>query len=183
MTSSRSSAEPAVPAVPVDSEDEPLADVLERIRPHMARMLRKYDIPVQDAEDVVQEALVTALNKWDTIRYKEGWILGALRFKCSNYWKKKRSERVQAMDTPALEELSEPQPPGQEREEIVLDLRSLVRTLGARPAAALWLRFGVGLSVEEVAERLGYCPSSIRKLTGRSLARLQKLAAPGPKPA
>jgi RNA polymerase sigma-70 factor (ECF subfamily) len=142
--------------------------------------LRSYDIPLQDAEDILQETLLEALRKWDTIRHKDAWLLGTLRFKCSNYWKRERSGRILAVDLPVLEELSPPQMPEQEQREVLLDLRSLTRRLDERHRAALWLRFGVGLSAGEVARRLGYRPSSIRKLTGRSLARLQRWAAAGP---
>ena len=84
--------------------------------------------------------------------------------------------RVQAVDTAELEELAQPQPPAQERDEVFLDLHSLMQGLGKKHKAALWLRFGLGLSTEEVAERLGYCSSSIRKLTARSMARLHRWA-------
>jgi RNA polymerase sigma-70 factor (ECF subfamily) len=166
---------------PYDSP-EALEDLLERIRPRLKKVLRSYDIPVQDAEDVLQDTFLEAFRKWDTILYKDIWLIGAVRFKCSNYWKKQRAERLLGVDPPVLEELSPPQSPGQEQEEIRHDLRSLTRGLGARHRAVLWLRFGVGLSTGEIAERLGYCPSSIRKLSGRCLARLRRWAgaAPGP---
>jgi RNA polymerase sigma factor (sigma-70 family) len=157
-----------------DLERESLIEILQRMRPRIKRLLKGYDIPYVDAEDLLQETILEALRKWDTIRHMEAWLLGTLRFKCSNYWKRQRNERVQAMDLDDLEDLSEPQPPAQEREEILIDLRHLARSLGKRHRAVLWLRFGLGLSTEEVAERLGYCPSSIRKLTGRSMARLQR---------
>lgn len=163
-------------------EEETLEELLERVRPRLKKVLRSYDIPLQDAEDVLQEAFLEAFRKWDTILVKDAWLVGALRFKCSNYWKRQRSERMQGVDLPVLEELSEPQAPAQEQGEILLDLRSLARGLGPRQRAALWLRFAMGLSVGEVARRLGYCPSSIRKLTGRSLARLRRWAAVRPLP-
>jgi RNA polymerase sigma factor (sigma-70 family) len=154
--------------------EEPLEELLERIRPRIKKLLRKYGIPLQDAEDVVQDAILVALSKWDTIHYKEGWILSAVRFKCSNYWRRQRGDRLLGMEVTLLEELSEPQSPGQEQDEIQHDLRNVTRGLDPRQRAALWLRFGVGLDADEIARRLGYCASSIRKLTGRSLARLQK---------
>ncbi|HEY0514508.1 MAG TPA: sigma-70 family RNA polymerase sigma factor [Thermoanaerobaculia bacterium] len=177
-TDLRTSPDPADPGD--DPGEEPFEKLLERIRPRLARMLRSYDIPLQDAEDLVQEAFLEALRKWDSIHYKDGWILGALRFKCSDYWKKQRSERVLSVDLPLLEELSPPQPPAQEQQEILLDLRRLTRGLSARQRAILWLRFGLGLSPGEVARRLGYRPSSIRKLAGRSMARLRRWANEGP---
>jgi RNA polymerase sigma factor (sigma-70 family) len=159
---------------------EPLEDLLARIRPRFKRVLKNYDIPFEDAEDLVQEALLDAVRKWDTIRNVEAWLIGTLRFKCAKYWRRQRAGREQAVDTPVLEELCEPQAPAQERDEVLLDLRSLARGLGKRHRAALWLRFGLGLSTSEVARQLGYCPSSIRKLTGRSMARLHRLATSDP---
>jgi RNA polymerase sigma factor (sigma-70 family) len=180
---------PASDAEAAEAGAETLEDLLERIRPSLKRVLRSYGIPVQDAEDVLQDALLEALRKWDTIRSKDAWLVGAVRFKCSHYWKRQRGARVQAVDLPVLEELAPLQAPEQEHEEVRLDLHRLTRGLAARHRAALWLRFGVGLSSGEIAERLGYCPASVRKLTGRCLARLQREAAgrdggrSGPKPA
>jgi RNA polymerase sigma factor (sigma-70 family) len=162
---------------PAYPSDDALADLLAKARPRIKLTLRHYRIPVQDAEDVLQEALMDAIRQWHTIRHKEAWLLGALRFKCSHYWKRQAADRLLAVDAPVLEELSTPLPPAQEQEEVLLDLRSLTRALSKRHRAALWLRFGVGLSTEEVGRTLGYCPSSIRKLTGRCLVRLQRWAA------
>lgn len=171
------------PLPPPESDLQTLEEHLERVRPQIKRLLRSYDIPLQDAEDVLQDALLEAVRKWDTIRHKEAWILGAVRVKCSNYWKRLRNDRILAVELPVLEELSPPQEPEQERGEIRLDLNSLTRGLDKRHRAALWLRFGVGLSTTEIGRRLGYCPSSIRKLTGRSLNRLKRwAAAPPPAP-
>lgn len=161
------------------TESEPIERFLERIRPRIKRVLRTYGIPPEDAEDVLQEALLDAVRKWDTIQHMETWLLGTLTYKCSNYWRRHRGGRVQTVDTPELEELAPPQPPAQEREAVLLDLHSLMRGLGKKHQEALWLRFGLGLSTEEVARRLGYCSSSIRKLTARSMARLHRWAKGG----
>ncbi|HEY3570817.1 MAG TPA: sigma-70 family RNA polymerase sigma factor [Thermoanaerobaculia bacterium] len=163
------------PVLPPD--DQTLLELLESIRPRLKRLLRSYDIPPEDSEDLVQEAILEALRKWDTIRQKDVWLLGTVRFKCSHYWKRKRGDRVEAFDLADLEELSGPQAPDQEQKEISLDLRSLTRGVDERHRAALWLRFGVGLSSDEVARQLGYSATSIRKLTGRCLARLQRWVA------
>lgn len=159
---------------------EPLEDLLRRVRPRLKRLLNSSGIPLQDAEDVLQEALLDAIRQWETIRNMEAWLIGTLRIKCSKYWRRQLTERVLAVDPPQLEDLSKPQAPAQERDEVLLDLRSLTRRLTERHRAALWLRFGMGLSTAEVARRLGYCPSSIRKLTCRSMARLQRWATTDP---
>lgn len=159
---------------------EPFEELLERVRPRIRRLLKSYGIPLQDAEDVLQDALLEALRQWDTIRSMEAWLLGTLRFKCAQYWKRQRTERVRTVAPSVLEDLCEPQSPAQERDAVLLDLRSLTRGLGQRHQAALWLRFGLGLSTNEVARRLGYCPASVRKLTCRALARLHRWAASDP---
>jgi RNA polymerase sigma factor (sigma-70 family) len=156
---------------------ETLEELLEKVRPRLKQVLKRYDIPFQDAEDLLQEAFVELFRKWETIRVKDAWLLGTVRFKCSTYWKRRRAERVQAFDLPELTELSPPQPPEQERTEVLHDLRHLVRGLDDRHLAVLYLRFGLGLSSAEVALRLGYRSSSIRKLADRSLARLRRWAA------
>ncbi len=158
------------------TDREPIERFLERIRPRVKRILRGYDIPPEDAEDILQEALLDAVRKWETIQHMESWLLGTVGYKCSHYWRRQRGDRIQAVDPPDLEGLAPPQPPAQERDEILLDLQSLMRGLGKKHQAALWLRFGLGLSTEEIAERLGYSSSSVRKLTLRSMARLHRWA-------
>jgi RNA polymerase sigma factor (sigma-70 family) len=170
------------PLPPPESSLDTLEEHLERVRPQIKKLLRNYDIPLQDAEDLLQDALLVAIQKWDTIRHKEAWILGAVRVKCSNYWKKLRNDRILAVEPLVLVELSPAQAPEQEQKEIGLDLNSLTRGVDERHRTALWLRFGVGLDTTEVARRLGYSPASIRKLTGRSLARLRKQVGAPPAP-
>ncbi len=153
-----------------------IEELLQRVRPRLKRILKGYNIPCQDCEDILQEALLDALRQWKTIRNLEAWLLGTLRIKCSHYWRRQRMNRVFAVDTAELEDLCEPQSPAQDQAEIRLDVRRLTRGLSQRHRAALWLRFGLGMSSGEVALRLGYCPASIRKLISRSRGRVQRWA-------
>jgi RNA polymerase sigma factor (sigma-70 family) len=157
--------------------EETLEEFLRRMRPRLKQLLRNCRVPPQDAEDVLQETFADAFSRWDTIRHKEAWLIGTLRYKCYVYWKKQQDDLLEPVDPPVLEGLSPARPPDQRHEEVLCDLRSLTRGLGKKHRAVLWLRYGLGLTTDEVAERLGYCPSSIRKLALRSMARLQKWAA------
>ncbi|HEV7786471.1 MAG TPA: sigma-70 family RNA polymerase sigma factor [Thermoanaerobaculia bacterium] len=176
------------PELDLDSEpDESLDALVRRIRHRLKMVLRGYDIPFQDAEDLLQDSLLEALRKWDTIYNRECWLIGTLRFKCSNYWKRIRTKAHQTMDLPALEELCQPLPPPQEKRDEALDLRYTLRRLDPRHRKALWLRFAMGFTPQEVADRLGYSHSSVRKLTQRAMMRLRKDAflsgsLPGPPP-
>lgn len=159
-----------------DPTDESLDALVRRIRHRLKTVLRNYDIPFQDAEDLLQDSLLEALRKWDTIYNKECWLIGTLRFKCSNYWKRLRTKIPQSMTMPQLEELCEPLPPPQEKQDEALDLRYTLRSLDPRHRKALWLRFAMGFTPKEVADRLGYRQSSVRKLTHRAVVRLRREA-------
>ena len=166
-------------ATNLETEPEPeesLDELVRRIRHRLKLVLRTYDIPFQDAEDLLQDSLLEALRKWDTIYSKECWLLGTLRFKCSNYWKRIRTKTPQMMDLPDLEELCPPLPPPQEKQDAALDLRQRLSGLDPRHRKALWLRFAMGFTPQEVADRLGYCHSSVRKLTQRAVIRLRREA-------
>lgn len=162
-------------SISLAAELEPL---VERVRPRLKRILRAYGVPPTDADDVLQETFLAVLARWESIENKEAWLVGTLRHRCARYWRDRRSDVLEAVDSALLEVLSRPQPAPQERRALVWDLESVLATLSVRHRAVLWLRFGLGLSTEEVADRLGYCPASIRKLTLRSVARLRGAVSP-----
>jgi RNA polymerase sigma-70 factor (ECF subfamily) len=163
--------------------DTELVRLVERLRPALKRILGSFGIPPHDAEDVLQEVLLAAWSRWETIESKEHWLIGTLRNRCAAYWRRRQASLLEAVDFTQLELLSEPQPAPQEREAQVWDLESLIATLSQRQRVMLWLRFGLGLKPEEVAHRLGYSPAGIRKLIGRSVNRLREaMASPDPAP-
>lgn len=172
----------------VPPSDESLEAVLERLRPRMARVLGLYRIPCQDTEDVLQDVVFVALEKWETVRRKDFWLLGTLRYKCILYWKRRKARREEAMEVPDLESLAEPQRPAQDRLELLQQIEIMTGFLEDHHREALWLRYGLGFKTAEVAEQMGYGHSSMRKLLGRSLARLQRrrgqtsAASPAPRP-
>ena len=76
------------------------------------------------------------------------------------------------MDTAILELLSEPVAAPQERAELLWDLNSLLEELPPRCRKLLQLRYGLGYDSAEVAEKMGYHPSSVRKVARRCMAAL-----------
>ena len=148
------------------------------MRYRLKLVLRSCNIPGQDAEDLVQDTFIEVIRKWDTLYSKEGWILGTLRFKCTKYWKDRRADPAESMDLPAIDSLCPPLPPPQEKQDEMRDLRHLLRRLGKRHQQVLRLRFVLGFNPREVADHLGYCPSSIRKLALRAVSRLRCESSP-----
>ena len=112
---------------------ESLDQLLRRLRPRLKQVLGRYRVPAHDAEDLVQEALVSTIQKWDEIQDPEAWLLVTLRNRCVVYWRKRRNNLYNSVDTAILELLSEPVAAPQERAELLWDLNEPHR----RPAAAL----------------------------------------------
>lgn len=142
--------------------------------PKMKRLLATNHIPIEDAEDVLQQALLALIYQWDSIRDPESWLLGTLRRHCFMYWRNQRRQLYSAVDSTLLEWLSEPMAPPQERSDLLYDLRHMIERLPQRCRSLLELRFQLGYEPAEVASRLGYRDSSIGKVTNRCLAALAR---------
>ena len=151
-----------------------LNQLLLASRPRLERVLRHFEIPPEDAEDILQDAQLTLLYKWDKIRTPESWLIGTLKKKCIMYWRKRRSSLCDAVDTAILDLVSTPVAPNQERTELAFDLNRVLIKLSIRCRSLLKLRYGLGYGPTEVAEQMGYRLSSIRKVTNRCLAALTR---------
>ncbi len=172
-------------SVPPDLAEPSLDDLLVRMAPRLKRVLSRYRIPAQDAEDLLQETFVIMVAKAGSIRNYDAWLLGTLANRCIIYWRKHRNRLWDLVDTAILELLAEGEAPPQERSDLRSDLDSLLANLPDRCRAVLRLRYGFGCSTAEAAEKTGYCKSSIRKVTRRCLAALtEQLLGAGflPKP-
>ncbi|HZF07468.1 MAG TPA: RNA polymerase sigma factor [Thermoanaerobaculia bacterium] len=160
------------PLEPTDVAEPSLEELLDRMQPRLKRILSRYRIPAQDAEDLLQETFLIMVAKWGTIRNPDAWLLATLANRCIIYWRKYRSRLWDLVDTAILELLSEAEAPAQEKSDLRFDLEALLSSLPDRCRSVLRLRYGLGCSTAEAAERTGYCKSSIRKVTRRCLAAL-----------
>ena len=149
-----------------------LEEILDRMQPRLKRILSRYRIPAQDAEDLLQETFLILVSKWGTIRNPDAWLLATLANRCIIYWRKYRSRLWDLVDTAILELLAEAEAPAQEQSTLRFDLDALLSALPDRCRSVLRLRYGLGCSTAEAALRTGYCKSSIRKVTRRCLAAL-----------
>jgi RNA polymerase sigma factor (sigma-70 family) len=149
-------------------------DFLKAVEPRLKRLLGVYRIPGDDAEDVLQQALLALLYQWERVRDPESWLFGTVRRHCLMYWRTHRRQIYSAVDSTILEWLSEPIAPSQERKDLLCDLESLIQRLPTRCRSVLRLRFRLGYEPPEVARLLGYRESSIGKITTRCLAALSR---------
>jgi RNA polymerase sigma factor (sigma-70 family) len=144
------------------------------MEPRLKRLLGIYRIPPDDAEDVLQQALLALLYQWDRVRDPECWLIGTLKRHCLMYWRNNRRRIYSAVDSSLLEWLSEPMAPSQEKADLLSDLDSLLDRLPLRCRSLLRLRFRMGFEPVEIARQLGYQASSIGKITHRCLAALSR---------
>jgi RNA polymerase sigma factor (sigma-70 family) len=159
-------------SVPPDLAEPSLEEILARAEPRLKRVLSRYQIPAQDADDLLQETFLIMVSKLGSIRNYDAWLVATLANRCIMYWRKHRSKLWDLVDSAILELLAEVEAPPQESADLRYDLDSLLSNLPDRCRSLLRLRYGFGCSTAETAERMGYCKSSIRKVTRRCLAAL-----------
>jgi RNA polymerase sigma factor (sigma-70 family) len=151
-----------------------LEELLHQVEPKLKRVLWRYRIPLQDADDLLQETFLIMVSKSGSIRNPEAWLVATLANRCIIYWRKQRTQLWDLVDTAILELLAETDAPAQERSDLRTDLENLLSQLPDRCRSVLRLRYGLGCSTAETAERTGYRQSSIRKVTHRCLAALSE---------
>lgn len=149
-----------------------LEDFLKRVRPKLKSLFARYRVPPQDTEDILQQALLALIYHWKTVRDPEAWIMGTLRNKCLVYWRDRRRKLYDAVDATVLEWVAKPEAPRQERADLWKDLETLIARLPSRCRSMLWMRYRMGYDTPEIAEKLGYSPNSISKVSARCLASL-----------
>jgi RNA polymerase sigma factor (sigma-70 family) len=125
---------------------------VQRSRPRLLRLLARLRIPEMDREDLLQDALVELVIKWQGIERPEFWVLGTLRNKCSNYTRgrqRSRSKVVVVSSIADLELLAGPAPKLDHATR--LDLARLAQKLPARQRRVLRLFYGLGLNERELS--------------------------------
>ena len=108
---------------------ESFEDFLAAMEPKLKRLLAVYRIPADDAEDVLQQALLALLYQWERVRDPESWLFGTVKQHCLMYWRTHKRRIYLAVDSTILEWLSEPIAPNQEKTDLLCDLESLIHQL------------------------------------------------------
>ena len=153
-------------------QSAPLDEFLKRVRPKLKSLFARYRVPLQDTEDILQQALLALIYHWKTVRDPEAWLMGTLRNKCLVYWRDRRRKLYDAVDATVLEWIAKPEAPEQERSDLWQDLETLISRLPARCRSMLWMRYRMGYETPEIAQRMGYSPNSISKVSARCVASL-----------
>jgi len=152
--------------------------MLRRLSPDLQAILGRFRIPPEDADDLVQQALLQFVRKRSQIQSPEPWLRGAVKNECRMYWRGRSRKLTVAVDQGVLDVMAGGTADDPER---AILRRGLSRWLAALPwncRSLLQLRYGMELNVREVAKRTGYRPASVDKVTKRCLDALsRKMAA------
>ena len=151
-----------------------LEDLLEELHPRLRGVLATFRIPFEDAEDLLQQSVLTFLMKRDEVKDPRHWLVGTLRNRCLMYWRSHRRRLYESVDAAILESFAEPEQPAQEQFDLAKDLNSVLSKLSPRCRSILQLRYGLGCNPSETAERMGYRSSGIYKILERCLASLTR---------
>ena len=155
-----------------DVGEPSLEEILDRMQPRLKALFARYRIPLQDTEDILQQALLALIYQWEGIRDPEAWLLGTLKNRCLLYWRDRRRQLYEVVDATVLEWMAGATAPEQEHADLARDLGRVIGRLPERCQSILFLRYHLGYGSSEVAKRLGYSPTSMSKVTTRCLATL-----------
>lgn len=155
-------------------QEQPIEEILEDLQPRIQYVFSRFHIPPQDAEDVLQQTLLTYLHKRDSILDAERWLMGTLRNRCLLYWRDRRRRLYTAVDKALLESVAQAEDSPQERGDLLRDLNTALAKIPSRCRSLLWLKYRQGYEPPEAAQQLGYKASGIYKVTERCLAALTR---------
>jgi RNA polymerase sigma factor (sigma-70 family) len=151
-----------------------VAAVLERVEPDVRRIVWRFRVPAEDAQDLIQDCVVSLLLRRHEVASPEPWFLATVKNRCLQYWRRRRRSLLRAIDAGLLEEIGPTTGPEQERCDLRRDLGGALEGLTPRCRRILKLRYGFDFTGPEVASRIGARQDAVRQATLRCLSALSK---------
>lgn len=146
--------------------------------PRLVRSLASYTGDAGMAEELAQEALVRALERWDRVAdmdAPEMWVYRTAINLARSRFRRRQAERR------ANRRVSAPGPSIAPSADLadVLTMRQELLRLPSRQRAAVVLRYHADLTVDETAAVMDCAPGTVKALTHQALTRLrERLAEP-----
>lgn len=121
----------------------------------------------EDCADAIQEALMRAWNKRDTLRSRSSfrpWLAGIVSHTCSDMLRKRSREKLVPLEDADLADKPAPEP---------LPMQEAIDTLSPDHRAAVMLHYLEGYSVRETARLLGIPVGTAKTRLMHARQRLQ----------
>jgi RNA polymerase sigma factor (sigma-70 family) len=158
-----------------ERHDEEIAECVRRARPRLMALFRGHRCSHEDAEDILQEALLVLVRRWPEVAEPEPFLLGVVRRQMLNHLRRQRNHREVSVDEAELVARDSGES-CHARAECRHDVAALLATLPERGGRIVELRYGEELSSQEIAEEMSYSVGSVRKIATRHLSRLRREA-------
>ena len=167
----------------MSDRNQQIARLVEDLRPRLLAILRTFQIPPADRDDVLQDALLALVRRWDSVRHPHYWLLGTLNNRCRLYWRAQRrlsGRFVQAVDEDTLELLAGTIPPVQSATPLRLALAPIFGRLDRRGRSFLAAHMA-GHTPRELGERTGYAADTVRGVLRRARATIRRALGDEPR--
>ena len=108
----------------------------------------------EDAEDILQNVYITAMQKFDQLKNKESfkaWIISIARNKCNDFFR----EKAKLLELPVEELIETKIMPGRHGFTEMQSVQETLEKLGEKEKQILYLYFWKEMSQEQIAEKLG----------------------------
>lgn len=79
-------------------EQDLLEGLLVRAQPKLGRVLARYNIPPEDAEDLLRDVFLTLIFKREQVADPQAWAVRTLRHQCLAYWRRRRRVLYSRLD-------------------------------------------------------------------------------------
>jgi RNA polymerase sigma factor (sigma-70 family) len=168
-----SAAKPLSQATSTPADAQAITEIVDRARPRLAAILASYEIPPEDAEDIVQDSLLALMLRWAATHAPEDYLVGILRHKCAAYIRGRYEERqILRVDRDTLEVLVGGGPPMQEALARRIDLAAISGRLSIRQCCVFVLRW-FGFTHREIGAACGRPTDTVRRDAARAIDKLQ----------
>lgn len=171
--SSRATREVTSPPLCPDPQSErAVAEWIARNRPALVRCARAICGNQDEAEDLVQEALIIACRRWHSLR-PDRPLRPYLRQVMVNLHITEHRHARWRHDVHGVEVDVPTEPSSWTTPSDNDTLAAALATLGPRQRAVVWLRYAEGRSIAETATALGCRPGTVASQAARAIARLR----------
>jgi RNA polymerase sigma factor (sigma-70 family) len=130
----------------------------------------RFDVPPEDAEDIVQEAMLGYLLKTGVLNPR-AYLVKAVIHGCLSYWRRSTRRTFVPMDEKYLPAVPPPSHVAR------LTTAAILRRLSERDRRIVTLRYLHGCKVREIGVALGVSHSRTEKLLRRAIERAKRAAS------
>ena len=157
-------------------KDIPLAELVAATRARIQMHLRLAGVSDADAEDLIQESLLSVCLHWHEIKSPEAYLYSTVRRQVRLLRRRRERAAEMSLDQVAAAAGLPAVPAIQEASDRRRDLERLLDGLPARARQVLTMQYGEQLTAQEIGVVMGCAAPAIRQTASRAMDRLRRRA-------